>query len=40
MSTYQQAILAHMECFFLFFYGSFEELPWRSLRIIHQGVIP
>jgi hypothetical protein len=24
---------------FLFFYGSFEELPWHSLRIIHQGVI-
>ena len=39
MSTYPQAILAHIECFF-FFYGSFEELPWHSLRIIHQGVIP
>jgi hypothetical protein len=27
MSTYPQAILAHIECFFLFFYGSLEELP-------------
>lgn len=25
---------------FLFFCESFEELPWHSLRIIHQGVIP
>jgi len=40
MSTYPQAILAHIECLFLFFYGSFEELPWHSFRIIHQGVIP
>jgi hypothetical protein len=40
MSTYPQAILAHIECFFLFFYERFEELPWHSLRIIHQGVLP
>ena len=29
-----------MECFFLFFYGSFEELPWPSLRIIYHGGHP
>jgi hypothetical protein len=40
MSTYPQAILAHIECFFLFFYERFEELPWHGLRIIHQGVLP
>ena len=39
MSTFPQAILAHMECFF-FFYRSFEELPWHSLRIIYHGGHP